>query len=432
MITKNKDIVRKTGTAAAICMMALCTVPPANAQSNEQILKRMEQLEGELKSLKGQLEKKAEKTDKPASGEIPAGVTHSGSKNVELTISGQVDRGVLYTSDGAKSGFQQVDNDHSSSRVRWLGKARFDKEWTAGTQIEVDFRQNSTAVVDQNTSAGGTGNSPSSFRVRKTEAYFDSTRFGRVWVGFGDPATETTTEQTLAGTDLVSYSGSRDTAAGYIFRSSVGGKAVKGPGGLTGPTISNTFDELDGITRANRIRYDTPTFQGLQFSASALGDGAWDGAAFYHAKFFDQFEVVAAGGYAVPTSNISGVSDRLGGSASVLHTPTGISLSGAIGRDTFDSGSTTRHNDRSFRFFQVGWQHDFFDFGRTYFALDFFEGSNQAKDGDYSHFIGGAVVQHVRKIATDFYLSARNFSYDQSAANFEDIQAVLTGARVKF
>lgn len=444
--------VRSAGFAILACMLVLAAARPVQAQSTAEILKRMEKLEAEVKELRAELAKKTE-TPAPALAPVamapapakpgatqaaaaapaldPPKTVHSGEKQVELTISGQVDRGVLYTADGAKAGFNQVDNDASSSRVRWVGKATFDENWSAGTQIEADFRQNAPSRINQNTTATG---SDAGFRIRKTEAYFDNRYAGRLWLGFGDTASNTTSEQTLSGTDLVSYSGASGNdgiAGGFLFRNKVGNAVVKGPGGLSTITIGSVFDQLDGLSRQNRIRYDTPNIQGASLSASALGDGAWDVAGYYHAKLFGQVEVLGSVAYSTPTSVLSGVADRANGSISLLHTPTGISATFASGRDTFDSG-TGRNNDRSFRSFQIGWQHQFFDFGKTFAALDIFQGSNEGVDGDYALSLGGGLVQKVDPLSTDLYVGARNFSYSRSNANFADIQAVITGARVKF
>ena len=41
-------------------------------------------------------------------------------------------------------------------------------------------------------------------------------------------------------------------------------------------------------------------------------------------------------------------------------------------------------------------------------------------------------VQNFDKIGTEFYLGARNHELDRAGSNFDDIFAVLGGARVKF
>ncbi len=45
---------------------------------------------------------------------------------------------------------------------------------------------------------------------------------------------------------------------------------------------------------------------------------------------------------------------------------------------------------------------------------------------------GVSLVQNFNKIGTDFYLGARNHELDQAGSNFDDVFAILGGARVKF
>lgn len=45
---------------------------------------------------------------------------------------------------------------------------------------------------------------------------------------------------------------------------------------------------------------------------------------------------------------------------------------------------------------------------------------------------GAFVVQNIDRAGTELYLGVRNHELDRPAANFDDILAVLAGARVKF
>jgi hypothetical protein len=41
-------------------------------------------------------------------------------------------------------------------------------------------------------------------------------------------------------------------------------------------------------------------------------------------------------------------------------------------------------------------------------------------------------VQYIDKWATEFYLSFRNYDLDRSGTDYEDVNALLSGLRVKF
>ena len=55
-----------------------------------------------------------------------------------------------------------------------------------------------------------------------------------------------------------------------------------------------------------------------------------------------------------------------------------------------------------------------------------------AATGDEFTSYGIFVVQKIDKIATELYLGVRNHELDRVGQNFDDIFAVLGGARIKF
>ena len=61
---------------------------------------------------------------------------------VKLTVSGQVNRGILYADDGEQTDVFHVDNDNSSTRVRFVGEAKPHDNLTIGANIEVQFESN--------------------------------------------------------------------------------------------------------------------------------------------------------------------------------------------------------------------------------------------------------------------------------------------------
>ena len=61
----------------------------------------------------------------------------SGSSNVHLSLSGQVNRGVLFVDDGNQTEILHVDNDNSSTRFRLIGSADYNDDISIGSVIEV-------------------------------------------------------------------------------------------------------------------------------------------------------------------------------------------------------------------------------------------------------------------------------------------------------
>jgi len=105
--------------------------------------------------------------------------------------------------------------------------------------IEVQFESNSTAAIriDQDGSAG-----PNNFTERKLELYVDSKRFGRLWAGQGDTASNGTSEVDLSGTSVVAYSGIADMAGGIAFSDN----------NVLGPRIGQVFSNFGLIVAAAR------------------------------------------------------------------------------------------------------------------------------------------------------------------------------------
>lgn len=360
---------------------------------------RIAKLEEELKALKSSYVKR-------------------GKKQVELEVSGQVNRGVLYFDDGEQSDEAFVDNDHSSTRVRWTGKAKINEFWSAGSQIEVQFESNSTASVSQ---ANGLSAGPDNFTERKLEFWVErklsDNAKARLWVGQGDTASNGTSEVDNSGTDVILYSGIADTAGGILFRA---------PGGaLTGTNIGNVFNQLDGLSRQDRVRLDVSVGP-VMVSGSTVQGERYDVAGRFNHTFNDQFKVSGAIAYAEDHEGTK--FDQVNGSLSIRHIPTGISLTGAAGQQDFDAGRT-----RDFYYAKAAIERDLFEVGSTAVGADFFHTEDAVANGDEGQAFGVAMVQNIDAAAMEIYLGYRHYEYEDSAGvDYQDIDAVLGGARLKF
>lgn len=335
----------------------------------------------------------------------------SGPSNVHLSLSGQVNRGVLFVDDGNETEFLHVDNDNSSTRFRLIGSADYNEDISIGSVIEVQFESNSTADIKIDGTGGDDNNS---FTERKLELYFDSKRFGRLWLGQGDTASNGSSEVDLSGTGVIGYSGVADMAGGIEFQDA----------GVAGPSIGGVFSNFDGLSRDDRIRYDTPKFGGFQLSVSQADSRKSDIAARFSGDVGAGFKVAAAVAYAVNGD----VDSQVNGSLSVRH-ESGFNVTGAAG--TRELENDTR--DPFFWYAKVGYLWGG-GIGNTAFAIDFTQAdevdSNSLDDEATSY--GVFIVQAVDTIGTELYLGARQYQLDRAAANFDDITAVLAGARIKF
>ena len=431
-------ILKRHGALAVICLaFAFALSGPAFAQganaaalrelrqiietqqqqiaAQAQLLDRLQQRIEALDRTASRAEEQAERAVAAAGAGGAASVVSSGQERVSLTLSGQVNRGLLWADDGATSELFNVDNDNSSTRIRAAGLANVTGDVGLGAAIEVQFESNSTGTVTQ---AASSGVGPNTFTERKLEWYLDSKRFGRLWMGQGSTASDGVSESDLSDTGVIGYSEIADFAGGLLFRNST-------TGALTTVSISNAFSQLDGLSRDDRVRYDTPRFNGLQFSTSALADDRYDAALTYAAEY-DRAKVAAAIGYAHPSTANTG--SRLSGSASVLWN-NGFNVTLAAGQD---DPETAARSDPKFWYTKLGYIANIFPIGTTAFAVDYSQADDIAQNRDEFSTYGAFVVQNLADFGTQFYLGVRNHDLDRPGTPTDEIFAVLGGARVKF
>ena len=384
---------------------------PGSAQTLDELKAQIQEMSKRLQELETKQDQLEKKTDETS---VDSRTVISGKQGVKLTVSGQVNRGVLYADNGDSSDIFHVDNDNSSTRVRFIGTGQLTDDITVGSQIEVQFESNSTAAIriDQDSSAG-----PNNFTERKLELYVDSGRFGRLWLGQGDTASNGTSEVDLSGTNVIAYSGIADMAGGIAFSDD----------NVLGPRINQVFSNFDGLSRDDRIRYDTPSFSGFKGSVSAIEGGAAD-AAIRFAGEISGTKVVAAAAFANANSKDANDFTQYNGSVSVL-TPIGISVTAAAGTRDLDRVSG---DDPIFYYGKLGYTFDVVEFGATSVGIDYAAVDDLDQDGDEARSYGIFAVQRYDKIGADLYIGARNHEFDRPSANFDDVVAILVGAKVRF
>lgn len=244
-----------------------------------------------------------------------------------------------------------------------------------------------------------------------------------LWLGQGETASDGTSEMDLSGTTVIGYSSVADLAGGIQF--------VDGAGNLSGVTIGETFDNLDGLSRDDRIRYDTRSYLNTTLSLAAIADDRYDVALRYGRKLLNTHEFKAAIAY----SSVSSEFDTVNGLASIRlcdYAP-GVNFTIAAGSRNFDEGG---RDDASFFYGKLGYLTKFKGrigkLGQTGFAIDYYDGTDIDADGDESTSIGVLAVQNVKRIGTQLYAGYRHYELDRDGEDFDDVDALLVGARLKF
>lgn len=222
----------------------------------------------------------------------------------------------------------------------------------------------------------------------------------------------------LSGTGAISYSTIVDTAGSMLFRESDGGD-------LTDIRIYQAFNSFDGLSRQNRLRYDSPEFAGFRLATSFISDDRHDASLWWGGKGYG-FKAAGAVGIADPNNDYSDL--QYNGSFSVLHENTGLNGTMSLGYL-----ERTDQDDQENYFFKIGWMNQFFSVGNTAFSFDYTRSFNLPTDRDDGYSVALAGVQQFDKYGTEVYALYRKHSLNLGAApNVDDIDVVAIGTRFNF
>ncbi len=403
--------------AAATPALAQVGEVEALRQQIESMRKGMELLENRLEELAGREAGTAARIDavEESGRSVPERLVTSGRDDVQLSISGHINRGLLIANDGDSTEVFHVDNSFSGSRVRFEGSARFTEDISAGTNLEVQLRTNRSDRVNQidNEPIGQT-----SFDRRKVEFYFDSESLGRIWVGQGSTASDGITGSDLSGTTVIQENAVQDFAGGILFFDG-------NTNALSDTQVRQAFDDLDGLSRRDRLRYDTPVVGGFMLSGSLIRNGGAD-IALRYGTTVNGVRFAASGAFA---SAITEDNEQIAaGSASVL-LPSGFNATVAAGTALQREAG---RDDPTYIYGKLGYRFAAFDFGGSALSVDYYEGWDMDRNEDTSRSVGLAAVQTVDRLGTELYLGLRGYDLDRAGADFDPVVAALSGARVRF
>ena len=346
-------------------------------------------------------------------------LAQSGENDVEMKVSGEIHRGVLFYDTKSDTDLRNVDNDNDPSLFRFEGLVKKHPKVRMGGLVELELAANSTANVSQ----GDVTVSTDTFKIRKAELYFETKNYGTLSIGKGNTASENTSEQDISGTFTAAHASVQKVGGGLFF--------VNNSGGNSTIKINQVFDGFDGLDRQSRIRYDLPVINGLVLSISSI-DGNQRDLAIRYQKNYQTLKLVAAASVTNKASNGTLVDSQVSGSFSVLHN-TGFNLTMAGGSQNTKGGDATR--DPYFIYGKVGYQARLNDCGFTAFAIDFGHYDELRAQNEYGETWGLQVLQKIASWNTDVYISYRNFHVFSASTLVEsvsDIDTILTGVRFQF
>ncbi len=357
----------------------------------------------------------------------------TGKDKVGLKLYGHINRAVMFADDGDDSKIFHVDNTNSESRIGLKAKVEAIENLTVGGNFEVQWQANPSDKVsmDEESISG-------EFKERIMEVYFDVMNAGTFSIGRGDMVSDDTSEVDLSGTDLAGNVGVADVGGGLKFYNAA---ATMMPAAPTAEedtveehsmTVSDVFDQMDGLSRKNRVRYDTPTFAGFGLGVSVGEKEMADAALSYSGKLVGETTLKAALAYSDPGDG-KGYT-QLNGSASVLF-GFGLNLTVASGTRDLDE-MPAGGDDPMFMYGKIGYIcKELFPVGSTAVSVDYglYENIEHQDTEEEGTSYGVQFVQKISDYSTELYAAYRNFELeDNTGADYEPISVMMGGVRFKF
>lgn len=390
--------------------------------------------------------------------ELEATTARKGNRKVSLTIYGEINQALMYWDDGIEDNVYVVTNATTKNIFGFEGRATISPELSAGYRLEIEARNAPSDFVDQGAEVGGFGDEggASGLVIRHSNWWIEHKWLGRVTLGRGSNATDGIAEIDLSGSSALGVSAVESWNEGFILRDSRTGTRFTIPGGTDIGLFVDIFaGNFDG-GRGELVLYETPVFGGFKASASWGEDDDWD-VALRYATEVAGFQIAAGIGYhdgvITDTENLETIAVNFAsrkewtGSASVLHTPTGLFLTAAGGARDWDPVGVS---GEKYGYAKAGIFQRFNSLGKTSIFGEYYHvwdvglesGTIAICDNgrceEEASAVGFGVVQHIDAAAMEVYLGYRHYWADDltdpnTGVDHElKFDAVMSGARIKF
>lgn len=347
-------------------------------------------------------------------------VPHAAHAQSPFEFYGQINLGVFDFDDGTERQTKFLDNDNSNTRLGlW-----YRMDLSDGTKLQFNLEANlglektDEVTIDDN----DFDIDPKRTDFRHIEAIFDTPSYGKFYLGQGSMSADSITEFDFSGTGVITYVSITDLAGSIQFREKNLAPSTT--------TVGSGFGSLDGGRRL-RARYDTPSFSGFSLSASygeewldQSNDDDYTDIAVRYGGDHGDFKVAAGLGYQWIEKDNQSDEEIVAGSAAFLHIPTGLSLA-------FAGGSADESN-AEYIYTKLGYQRKWFTWGSTNLSVDYYDGDDFNRKGSDSKSWSLAAVQNIDQHNIEVYAAYRNYDFDASGTNYEDVEVVAAGARWKF
>ena len=343
----------------------------------------------------------------------------SGSDKVQLQLAGEVNRAVMYADDGLTDKVFHVDNSHSETKVSLSGEAAATDCLTVGSHLEFKWQDNpSRGVSMEEESITG------EFESELVELYVAGAA-GTVSLGKGSAASDASAEIDLSGTDIIGNAGVADVGGGFSFYDT----AASAYSSLTADAVFHGGISTEGLGKINRVLYETPSFGGLTFGASAGESETVDFAVSYAGEV-NGHQVEAKAAWSNPGEGWT----QTGGSASLL-LASGLNFTVAASVKDVDE-MPADGDDPTMIYGKLGYQcNRLTSLGTTAVSLDYglFNNAADLAMEQEATALGVQFVQDLTDYSAALFAGYRLLSLeDKSGADYEDISVVMAGAKFSF
>jgi hypothetical protein len=393
--------------------------------------------------------------------ELEATTARKGNRKVSLTVSGWVNEAIFAWDDGTAHGVYQGTNMIEQSRVRFVGAAKIDRDWSAGYVLEIGAQGNPSNQFSQNVDVShnlNPANQDNALVIRKSNWFVKNERLGQISVGLNGTATYHLLDD--ADSTLTRNVDDAEGAAIYMSAFQLRHNGVQiGPSSVAFPLRwSDVMRGFNNSTpgdsgRREVVRYDSPTLAGFVVTAAWGQSDQWDAALTYKGEW-NGISVLAKAGYgqsndpgtqvgpsvspstAIPTSYVLGGTPCIssstvtaslpdfecqwgGAAATIMHSPTGLFVFGGWGKQTIDTGNAIAKSqlvdpDSTVWFIQPGIEHKWLPLGKTNIFGEYRHddagstpGSSAAGDktvGASINFWQGGIIQNIEAADMSIYL----------------------------
>jgi hypothetical protein len=243
--------------------------------------------------------------------------------------------------------------------------------------------------------------------------------WGTLSLGQGSTAADGAAGLDSSFTFVVSPTDATDGFGSWRFRDA--------DGNLTGVTVGAVNSSFN-VARLFRARYDTPEVSGFVLSTSyginVLNENDDADYADVAARWSGQVGAVSvqtALGYGWTFNEGADDQERVLGSMTAYHDPTGLNLTVAAG---------SRIDGPQYGYIKGGWRADFIPQGKTSLFVDYYRGTDFLSDGSETETWGLGGVQSFDDLSLDVYAAVQRFAYsDRSGVRYQDATGLLMGAR---